>query len=388
MGDPDGLEGLAPVHRLEEGSVQDVHGVRIRGIGNHVAVVPAAGAQPALTVHPRPGVSAVIAAIETASLLGGGHERVHPARVGRGDGHADLSDRVLLGRFRQPAPDQFPRLPAVPGPVETALRTAVNERPGFPLRLPHGGEEFAGIRRVHRELNGSGRVGNLEHRGPRRPAVLRQIDAPLGRTAEDLAEHRDEGAVRVARIHHDPADQAGGFEAHVGPGPSGVGAAVNAVPHGDVAARAGGAGAHVNDVGVRGSDRHRADGPDGEIVVAQIRPGDAGVLRLPDAAPGRTHVEDMRLVGNAGDGGHPPAARRSHHPEIEVLENLGGHLESFGNRRALDRSLPGGGRGHGREQEHRAREGCVGPHAFPATADPTTASTSISTRYSSPMRSA
>ena len=175
----DGLERLAGVHRLQERSVEDVHRVRIRGVGDHVAVVPAARPEAAVPVHPRPGVPAVVAPVETAPLLRGGDERVHATGVRRRDGHPDAAHRGVLGSLRKPASNQFPRISPVPGSVEPALRAAVNEGPRFPLGLPHGGEQLPRIRRVHRKFHRSRRIGNLEHRGPGAPSILGAIDTPL-----------------------------------------------------------------------------------------------------------------------------------------------------------------------------------------------------------------
>ena len=190
----------------------------------------------------------------------------------------------------------------------------------------------------------------------------------------------------------------------MGPGPSAVGAAVDAVADGDVAPRAGGAGPDVDDVGIGWRHRHRADGADREVVIGKVRPRDSGVDGLPHPATGRAQVEHVGLVRDPGDRRHSPAARGPHHPEVNVLENLGGHPESLGDLRSAHRPLRrGGGRRHGHETQdarhevNRAASRRRPPrrrfptrklHTSSGAAQPTTASTSISTRYSSPTRSA
>ena len=186
-------EGLAGVHRLQEGGVQDVDGVRVGRVGDHVAVVPAAAPQAAVAVHPRPGVSAILAPVETAPLLGGGDERVNPARIRRGDGHADAADRVFLGGFRQPAPEPFPRPAPVPGAVEAPLGAAVDEGPGLPLGLPHRGEESPagspGSSRAPRRRSRR-RSGATPSRSSRRPPSGRRPVRASGRRSDRALRRR------------------------------------------------------------------------------------------------------------------------------------------------------------------------------------------------------
>jgi hypothetical protein len=66
------------------------------------------------------------------------------------------------------------------------------------------------------------------------------------------------------------------------------------------------AGSHPDDLGRRLEDGHGADGGH-RLVVEDRLPGQAAVHRLPDAAGGRPHVDDVGVGDHRVHGGHPAA---------------------------------------------------------------------------------
>src|SRR5213079_110313 len=81
-----------------------------------------------------------------------------------------------------------------------------------------------------------------------------------------------------------------------------------------LAARAG-----VDDVRIRIGDVDRADRSGRDLSVAHREPRDAEVLRLPDAAAGGAHVEDVRLRAHARRRGRSAAAMRADVPPAQIL---------------------------------------------------------------------
>ena len=348
-------EREAAVHRLQERGVQDVHRVRVGRVGDDVGVVPAPAAQPPVAVDPPPALPSVLAPVEPAPLFGGCHERIDPARSGGGDRDADPADRRLLRGLGQSALDAAPGVAAVLAPEQPALGPAVHQRPRLSLRFPDRGEQAPRVRGVHRQIHRPGEVGDLEDRLPARPAVLGAIDAPLFRASEDLTQHGDEGAVRIEGIHHDPADEARLGKADVGPVAAPVGRAVHPVADRDVPPGAGRARPHPDHLGVGWRDRDRADGTHREVVVGDVGPRDAGVLRLPHAAPGGAHPELVGPSADPGDGGHPAAAGGTHHAEVETGHDGGGRGKVLRNLGPLHRPL--------RRRERREEERAAGDHS-------------------------
>ncbi len=136
---------------------------------------------------------------------------------------------------------------------------------------------------------------------PGRAAVGGAEDAAFGIGVVDVAERGDVDAIRVRRIHHDAADLSRAVEADMGPGLAGVGGFEHADAVGVLAADIGLAGADIDDVRVRGRHRNGADGADGDALIADGKPGAAGVFGLPDAAADGAEIKGVGLVGIAGD---------------------------------------------------------------------------------------
>src|SRR6185437_17071695 len=106
---------------------------------------------------------------------------------------------------------------------------------------------------------------------------------------EEMTERAHHHDVRVARIDPDPADVARRGQAERFPGLATIGGLENAAPRGEVIAQRDLPGAHIDRVRCGRCDRERANG--GRQTVAYRPPGPAGILSLPDAAPGAREVE-------------------------------------------------------------------------------------------------
>ncbi len=78
---------------------------------------------------------------------------------------------------------------------------------------------------------------------------------------------------------------------------------------------------HINDVGIRlrycyGANRL------GRFVVEDRSPGAAVVVRLPDSSVDLSHIENIRLAGDAGGGSGAASAERADHAPMEILISI------------------------------------------------------------------
>ena len=126
-------------------------------------------------------------------------------------------------------------------------------------------------------------------------------------------------------MHRDGADLARMAKTDVLPGLPGVGRAVHPVADGDVAARAGGAGAHIDDVDVRGSHLDGAHRAHSQEAVRDVRPVMSGVGRLVHPAAGAAEVVGQRIAGDSDRRGGAPPTREADRPEPHLLEVLRRH---------------------------------------------------------------
>src|ERR1041384_3279759 len=139
-------------------------------------------------------------------------------------------------------------------------------------------------------------------------------------------------------------------QSHVRPGLPRVGALVDPVAVGDVAADRELAASHVHDIGIRFAHRDRADRP-AEILVAHRRPRLSAVGGLEDPAAGGAHVVLVGPGGRAGHG-HRAAAplgadaapgERPHRHGVDSLRR-----ERRGEKKRNERAKEGNGeRAHG-----------------------------------------
>ena len=266
-----------------------------------------------------------------------------------------MSDPDLADQLRRQAPGKLlPAVAPVAAAVDPAFAGPRDHRPGLALGSPHGGVELVRVVLVHQQLDRPGRVRHEEDVFPRLPAVAGAVDAALRVRAEGVAGSGEVRDVGVARVDADAADLAGVAKAEVAPGGAVVVGAVDAAAGRDVAADGVGAGADVEDGRVGGRHRDGADRADGDAVVGDVLPRLARALRLPDAAAGGTEVEGVRLGAYAGDGGDTTAPEGAQFTEAEGLEFGRGDLplgRVGGVEGGLRRGLRGGRAGEVAEGE-------------------------------------
>ena len=225
MGDADATEVRAAVHRLEEGSVQDIDRVGIDRVRKDMHVVPGACDQESIAVHLRPRAAAVVRSIQAARVVIGFHDCPHASRFSGRGGYADLAHR-----FGQAFFEALPGLAAVRGTPDAAALAARAQVPGGALVVPERGEEDARIARVDGKIDGSGgRVQRFEGSPPGLAAVRRFVDAGLVAREVCVALRCDPESVRIERMDADLADLTDIFEPDVRPVLAGVGRTVDAV---------------------------------------------------------------------------------------------------------------------------------------------------------------
>ena len=339
------IEGLAAVLRAEHPGVERVDRVGLPGIGEDVAEVPGALAEPLVAVDPRPGRAGVVAAVQPA--LGGLDRGVDPRRVGRR--YRDADPAVDPGR--QPAAGQpLPGRATVDRLVQPRAGPARRQVPRQAPHLPQRGVQDAGVARIELHVDRAGVVVLEQHLLPVGAAVGGAEHAALGVGARRVAERRDEGAVGIARIDDHAADVPGVAQADRGPRAAGVDRAVHAGAVRDVAAQAGLAAADVDHVGIRRRDGDRADRRD-VLLVEHRRPGRAAVAGLPHAAGGGAEVEGERIADHAGDRERAAAAVRADRSPGQAGEQLRRYHRLAGRGDGDGGSDAGGGAAE-REDEH------------------------------------
>ena len=159
----DALEGLAAVDALEQRHLRAPDDVGVARIDGEGGVVKGALADGALIVDELPGIAAVVAAEQSALVRL--DEGVDAPAIGRRDGDADLAPdafgqplgvflafrRVLaeIGRIVGRRRDELrPVLAAVARDVQAAARSAADQLPRPPPRLPQAGEQDLRIGRI------------------------------------------------------------------------------------------------------------------------------------------------------------------------------------------------------------------------------------------------
>ncbi len=130
----------------------------------------------------------------------------------------------------EPAADARQPLPAVPAVLRTpdaAVGPAAVQPPGVDLHVPEGGEEDAGVARIHREVDAAGVLRDVEDPLPAVAAIGGAIDAPLRLRTVGVAQSAGEDDVGVPRVDLDASDASGGFKSLLFPRVATIGRAVD-----------------------------------------------------------------------------------------------------------------------------------------------------------------
>ena len=275
--------------------------VGVLGVCGDVGVVERARDQLGVVAGEGERFTGVVGAIQSATRLGF-DEHPNDVRIDRRDGDIALAHELIGQAIAEFLPGGAP----IRGLVDAAFVRAGDDGPRLAFATPHRGVQRVGIARLELDVDGAGGVGDIEDALPCLGAVCGTVEATVVGGLERVADGSHEGNVGVGRMNADAADVADGREADVLPRLARVGGLVDAVANGDVRAKAIGARAGVDDVGVRERDLDGAHGADGEELVGDVHPGLAGVGGAPDATAGGAHIEGMGLAGDAGDGSDAP----------------------------------------------------------------------------------
>src|SRR5690606_31938460 len=129
------------------------------------------------------------------------------------DVDADLADHAL----RQPAGQLRPAVTAVRGLPQPALLGAAKDRPRLALAAPGGSVDLARIRRIDRQVDEAGRIGDEQDLLPRRAAVARAVHAAIGVRPTRAAERGDVDEVGILRMRLDGAKLPAGAQSEERP---------------------------------------------------------------------------------------------------------------------------------------------------------------------------
>src|SRR6266481_8910323 len=122
-----------------------------------------------------------------------------------------------------------------------------------------------------------------------------------------MAERRNQHDVRILRINENAPNMLRITQANIGPRLSTVGGFVNTIAVGEIRTQVSFAGAHINDVGVRWSERNCANRSN-RLTVKNRFPRFSAVRGLPYAAANRAQVINVRLSFNSAYGNTASAA--------------------------------------------------------------------------------
>ena len=323
-------EASASVGGLVERGIGGVDHVAILGVHAHAGEVVAAAVDALLVIHAAPVLAGIVGAVQPAVVAVGLHQRVHAAGIARRNSDADAAESLC--ERGEPAGKRRPGIAAIGGLEQPAIRPGeLAVLPRTLLRLPQYGINLARIARIERQVHRARAIVLVEDLLPARAAIGGPEDAALGVRAVRVAQHRDEDAVGVARVHQDGGDLLCVSQVQVPPALAAVGGFEDAVADRKVGPLQALPAAHVNDLGVGGRHRDAADRPGG-LVVEDRPPGQAIVVGLPDSAVIHADVEDVRLTGNARRAHRAPGAERADHSPFEPgverwIETLGGGRE-------------------------------------------------------------
>ena len=216
------------------------------------------------------------------------------------------------------------------------------------MRLPEDGVDGLGIARVEGEVHGAGALVLVEHFLPGLAAIGGAEDAALRIWTVGVAEHGDEEAVRIARVHEDGGDLLSVAQSEVTPRLAGVSGFVHAVADGEIGTLEAFAAAYVDDVGIGGGEGDGADGT-GRLVVEDGLPGAAEVVGLPDAAVVHADVEDVGLAGDTG--GADGAAATKGADVAPTQARIVGGIEGLGGEKGGDQDKQKGATKHVTEED-------------------------------------
>src|SRR5262249_49328211 len=125
--------------------------------------------------------------------------------------------------------------------------------------LVGGDQQRLGVVGLHAHVDDAGLVIDEMDAVPGLAALHRPLPAAILAGRVEAAQGADVDDVGVVRVTHDPAGLKGLLQPHVGPGLAAVGRFVDPVAVRNRVARVVLAGAHPNDVPVRGRHAHAAD---------------------------------------------------------------------------------------------------------------------------------
>ena len=307
-------ECLAAIVRHVAADVAGVHGIGVLGIRCETAEVPRALPQVAIGVHEVPGGTRVLRPIDAARIRL--DQRPDAARVHGRYGDPDVAPDSAR-ESRRPG-DLGPVIAAIGRLPEAAPCAAADEKPRLAPRLPEAGVEHVRVRRVHRQVGGTGRVVAEQDLLPRLAAVLRAIDAAFRIRPEHVAECGDIGDVRIGGVGDDPTDVLRGGESQVTPRLAGIHRLPHAIAVRHVAANRRLAAARPHDVRVALEECHGADRA-AEVIVGHRIPRLPAIGRLPHAAACGRDVILIRALGGSHHRGHSSGVRRADEVPVDPL---------------------------------------------------------------------
>ncbi len=148
----------------------------------------------------RPARTVVVRAIHLGRIRL--ERRVNSARLRWRNRESDTTDVTIRKAFGH-AP---PRISAVSGLVDAALRSATDETVRFSLTLKCGGIHDRRIGRIHDDISHACMRADRQHCFPRFPTVDGLVESALTAARPERTLRGDEHDVRVRRVHHDAPD--------------------------------------------------------------------------------------------------------------------------------------------------------------------------------------
>src|SRR6185312_7558866 len=314
----EGVPGHPAIHGFPYHHIRRIYNVLVLRIGFHFRKVVPSSPKTLIAVELLPALACIVAAVDTAVCRIGSNGRIQPRRIARRDAKPDpgkpLADigqtlcklvpgRAAIGRLIQPAVGPVPRT-VLPGTLAAGPEIGV-----YDLRID----------RIDRDLDRPGVLIFVEHFVPVFAAIRASEYAAFRIRSVRMTEHGDKDAVRIFRIHRQPAHLLSLRQPDVHPCLAGVGGPVYAVSYGKVRPLDPFAACHIDNIRIGRRYFHVADRAGGLRVKNGI-PGPAEISRFPNAAIIYADVEDVKFLRHPAAAYGASAPVRPDHAPAEIVE--------------------------------------------------------------------
>lgn len=185
---------------------------------------------------------------------------------------------------------------------------------------PERGIQYARVVRVYYEVNRAGAFVMEKYLRPRLPAIAGAVDAALRVWAEAMPEGRDVDSFRVSGMHNDAGDIVRRFKAAVPPCLAAILSHIHTVATGDIARQAALPGANIDDIRRAWGNGNRTHRTTAECAVTERSPRRAAIVCPPDPAAACPAIKRFRVCWMPADRHHAPPTPRAETSPAQTIK--------------------------------------------------------------------